>query len=121
MTIKEEVQKAMGAHGLWKVRLKDAINTGKSEFTATTVCQDNQCAFGQWLYGLNPSVKNLKRWQCVKQAHADFHREAGRVLELALAGKKDAANAIMTGPTSSFEKASTKLVMELVSWKNESE
>lgn len=121
MTIKEEVQKAMGVHGLWKVRLKDAINTGKSEFKTTTVCQDNQCAFGQWLYGLNPRMQNLKRWQCVKTAHADFHREAARVLELALTGKKaDALNA-MSGPAAPFERASTKLVMELVSSKNECE
>jgi hypothetical protein len=29
ISLKEEITKAIGAHGLWKARLKTAIDTGK--------------------------------------------------------------------------------------------
>ena len=58
MSLQEEIAKALGAHGVWKMRLKTAIDTGKADAQAADVAKDNVCAFGQWLYGasLTPSV-----------------------------------------------------------------
>jgi len=47
MAIAEEITKAIGAHGMWKQRLRQAIDTGKSEFTVERVRPDNLCDFGK--------------------------------------------------------------------------
>ena len=51
MSIKEEINKAIGAHGMWKFRLDQAVEKGTSEFTVDNVRKDNLCDFGRWLYG----------------------------------------------------------------------
>ncbi len=115
MDLQSEIKKAIGAHGMWKGRLKTAIHTGKSEATVAVVCQDNQCEFGKWLYALDPKVKAEKHWQCVKGLHADFHKEAGSVLGLALAGKKAEAESALTD-NSKFNAITMKLTMEMMAW-----
>lgn len=118
MSIPEEIQNAIGAHGLWKHRLRSAVDTGRSEFSASTVCLDNQCPFGKWLYSVGSDIRATSRWKCVKTAHADFHREAAKVLELALAGRTDEARTGL-GFTSPFAAASAKLTQEMMAWKKE--
>ncbi|MFI5337265.1 MAG: CZB domain-containing protein [Opitutales bacterium] len=115
MNIQPEINKAIGAHGMWKQRLRGAVNTGKSEFSVAVVCQDNQCEFGKWLYALEPQVKASKHWVCVKSLHADFHREAAGVLGLALSGKKSEAEAALS-ESSKFNLTSMKLTVEMMAW-----
>jgi len=47
VSIKEAITKGIGAHGMWKQRIIDAINKGESEWTPAIVAQDNQCEFGK--------------------------------------------------------------------------
>ncbi len=56
---KEEITKAIGMHGIWKLRLKQAIDLGSSEFSVEHISPDNECAFGKWLYSLLPVRSNL--------------------------------------------------------------
>jgi methyl-accepting chemotaxis protein len=79
---------------------------------------DNQCEFGKWLYGLDVIEKAHPRAIRIKALHADFHREAGRVLAMALAGKKKDAEATLA-PTSAFAKTSGALALELNGWMGE--
>ena len=51
MSFQDEITKAIGAHGIWKMRLRTAIDSGKADANAADVAKDNACAFGQWLYG----------------------------------------------------------------------
>lgn len=51
MSIQDEIAKAIGAHGVWKMRRRTAIDTGKADAQAADVAKDNVCPFGQWLYG----------------------------------------------------------------------
>lgn len=116
--IQEEIQKAIGAHGMWKQRLRTAVATGHADITVEITCQDNQCAFGKWLYTLDGATRSSPRWQCVQTAHADFHREAGRVLELALGGKKKEAEEALSF-SSRFNEVSAKLTAEMMAWKKQ--
>ena len=54
---------------------------------------DNQCDFGKWLYGaeLTAADKPSLQYRTVRQWHAEFHKEAGRLVDLATMGQKDAA------------------------------
>ncbi len=118
MSIPEEIQNAIAAHGMWKHRLRSAVDTGKSEFSVAVVCLDNQCPFGKWLHSVASELKASPRWKCVKVAHADFHREAAKVLELALSGRQPEARDALSF-TGKFAAASARLTQEMMAWKKE--
>lgn len=113
-----EIRNAIQVHSAWKERLGDAIQTGRSEFTVEIVCQDDQCRLGRWLYTLSEPTKASHRWRCVQQMHADFHRHAANVLDLALMGNKAAAKAA-TSYSSGFAQTSARLTAELKAWQQE--
>jgi hypothetical protein len=54
----------------------------------------------------------------VRTRHADFHKEAGRILKMALAGQKVAAEAALAS-NSRFGNATQSLTKEVMAWKNE--
>ena len=114
----EELDKAIGAHGMWKTRLKQAIATGQSEVSVATIQQDNQCAFGKWLYGttLSSQDKTSSHYKNVRQLHAQFHETAARVASLALSGKKVEAEAMMA-IGGEYAAVSGKLTQAMIEWK----
>ena len=116
MSIVEEINKAVAAHGMWKARLRQEIDAGKSDFTAAGVSVDNKCDFGKWLYALPEADHQNPEWQKVHDLHAKFHREAARVLGLALGGKKADAEAGL-GQGSQFAKISLELTGAMIEWK----
>ena len=121
MALKDEVDKAISAHSAWKQRLKTAIDTGKAEVTVENAAKDNVCPFGQWLYGatLAEGAKALAGFGDVRGLHAQFHKRAAEVLDLALKGKKAEAMALM-GVTAEYSKISAQLTQSLMKWQKES-
>lgn len=107
------VMKAIAAHGQWKQRLRDAVATGKSEFKPEVVRTDNNCDLGKWIYGeAKSSMPGHPVVEEVRKLHAEFHKEASNILDLALKGKKAEAEAAM-GLGSNYSKVSTALVNAL--------
>ncbi len=98
MSIREEISKVVGGHGLWKGRLATAIETGKSEYTPEQIDKDNLCDLRRWLYGTSipAAVKNLPEYETCCRLRADFHKEAAKVLRLAVSGHKHEAQEAMT-------------------------
>lgn len=119
MALSDEINAAVGAHGLWKSRLKQAIETGQSEFTVEAVCRDDLCVFGKWLYSSGPAleVKHSAHYGRCRALHADFHREAARVLSMALAGDKDGARQSM-GLAGTYTGVSAELTKAMRDWLN---
>ncbi len=116
MSVHDEIDKAVAAHGAWKQKLRSAIDTGKSESTPAKVKMDNNCSFGKWLYErIDPKAKGSPYYNDILKMHADFHKEAGAILELALKGNKDQANDLMK-LGSNFSKISAKLTTTMKSW-----
>ena len=118
MSVAEEITKAIGAHGMWKNRLKDAIAAGKSDFSVEKVQPDNLCDFGKWLHALPESERSSERWKKVQALHATFHKEAARILGLALAGKKDEASPALM-ENSEFANRSAELTTLMMKWRKE--
>jgi len=116
MSIKDEIHKGIGAHGMWKHRITDAINTGKSEWSPPLVRQDNQCEFGKWLHACQAGDKTPVHYDKVKELHAQFHKAAADVLQLALAGKKAEAEAAIA-LKSEYKMASSALTSQMMAWK----
>jgi methyl-accepting chemotaxis protein len=111
-----QVDKAMAAHNAWKQRLLDAIRTGHSEHDPAKVSTDNQCDFGKWLYSMPHELQRSEDWQKVRALHAEFHKEAGRVLELALAGRQaEARQSLEHG--GEYARRSAALIEAMIRWK----
>lgn len=112
----QELSKAIGAHGMWKQRLNAAIEQGSSSFSPEQVAPDNQCDFGRWLYSLPPVVRRSPEFNNVQALHASFHKEAARVLSLAVKGDRQAARQSMDiGGT--YSKVSSDLTSAMMTWK----
>ena len=116
MAIAEEITKAIGAHGMWKQRLRQAIDTGKSEFTIERVRPDNLCDFGKWLYSLPPGDQKSSHWKTVQDLHGKFHAQASHVLGLAVRGHKQEAEHELAAE-SKFTKISSELTGAMMKWK----
>lgn len=116
MSVYDEINKAIAAHGKWKQKLRLAIDTGECESTPDKVKMDNNCSFGKWLHErIDPSAKKSTHYREVVALHALFHQEAGTILELALAGNTQEANARM-GITRDFSKHSADLTRKMKEW-----
>ncbi len=116
MSTHEEINKAIAAHGMWKQKLRTAIDTGECESTPEKVKLDNNCAFGKWLYErIDPAAKDSSFYVEVVDLHARFHKEAGGILALALNGNKETANELM-GITKDFAKYSGALTKKMKEW-----
>lgn len=118
MSVKEEIDKAIAAHGQWKQKLRDAIDSGSCESTPDRVKQDNNCSFGKWLhYRIDPSVKSSEQYNEILKLHADFHREAGAILEIALNGDAQTATERMK-IGGDFARLSAEMTRKLTSWRD---
>jgi hypothetical protein len=106
---------AVFAHSQWKRRLRQAIETGKSQWTVAEVRADDRCDFGDWLKRLPVSKKMSEPYSDLRSLHAEFHKAASEVLQLALAGKKGEAEAAIS-MGSHFSQISAKLVLTLSNW-----
>jgi len=116
MAAAEEINKAIGAHGMWKQRLRQAIETGKSDFTVERVRPDNLCDFGKWLYSLPAIDQTSAHWKAVRDLHGKFHTEAAHVLGLAVGGlRQEAEKKLDAG--SQFIKISSDLTGAMMKWK----
>ena len=111
-----ELKKAMVAHGAWKQRLRTVIATGKSTFQLEDVRKDNCCDFGRWLYACEGNNRRTPHWECVRDLHATFHREAAEVLQEATDGDPGKATEAITSADSPFRTASDKLSKAIVEW-----
>lgn len=117
MAFEDEITKAIGAHGVWKMRLRTAIESGKADANAADVAKDNVCPFGQWLYGpsLSPAVRASLDYATVRRLHADFHKCASKVIECVVVGDKAQADTLMAGE---YNKISGDLTSAMMKWKS---
>jgi len=102
------------AHSLWKLRLKQAISAGNSEFDVDTVRDFHICVFGQFLD--SAEAKQLPNYQVINTLHQAFHAEAADILQLALNGLTQQAQQRMQSG-SEFMQLTTQLVNHLADMK----
>jgi hypothetical protein len=117
MTNADNIVRAIAAHAKWKYYLRQAITTGQSEWTVPEVRVDDQCEFGTWLRSVPPGDRLGEHWKTVHGRHGEFHRAAADVLELALSGRPDEAEAAIA-PGSRFAAVSKQLTLAMMAWKS---
>jgi hypothetical protein len=112
----EKITKFIAAHAKWKHHLKAAIDTSQSDKTVEDVAPEDRCEFGKWLLSLPKQEQATDQWQKVRTLHAEFHKAAGDVLAMALAGKRDEANAAMAFG-GKFARISANLTVAMSEWR----
>jgi len=113
-----QINNAIGAHGSWKIKLRTAVNKGKSEHSVEDVRCDDKCAFGKWIHGkeIDGPTRNGAPYNVIKRLHAEFHISAADVLKMATTGNPTGAAELLDGD---FAARSEKLVRGLRKWKGE--
>jgi methyl-accepting chemotaxis protein len=109
---------AIASHAKWKYRLRQAINTGTSEWEVPNVRVDDQCEFGTWLKEVPAVEQHCDHWKTVSARHAAFHLAAADVLDLAISGRRSEAESAIA-PGSRFAEASKQLTLAVMDWKND--
>jgi hypothetical protein len=113
-----ELQSAIAAHGLWKVRLRQAVRGDGSGpmLDVATARADDLCEFGQWLYGVrDPELVASVMFEEVRELHSECHRVSAEVLRSIAEGRHgEAAEAI--GHRGCWTQASVALTSRLLDW-----
>lgn len=114
----EEINKALLAHGAWKLRLREAISKGLSERPIEDAKRDDCCAFGKWLHStkLDADLRGSTTHQTIMRLHKAFHQSAGEVLEEAVQDHPNKAVSLLKGD---FGECSQTLIVALTKWKRE--
>jgi len=114
----EEIDKALGAHALWKMRLRTAIHKGQLDVTPSDIARDDRCEFGKWLRGptIPKEARASKQFLTVVRLHSEFHKIAAQIAELAVAGRKDDASKLLNG--GEYTRTSEGLAQALEAWRD---
>jgi hypothetical protein len=113
-----QINNAIGAHGSWKIKLRIAINKGKSDHSIEHVRCDDTCTFGKWIYSaeIGEPTRQSTPYNVIKRLHAEFHVCAAEVLKMATSGNTAGAANLLEGD---FTARSEKLVRGLRKWRGE--
>ncbi len=117
-SMERELRNALAAHGVWKRKLRAAIETGRSMIDPAIAHRDDCCPFGKWLNGptIAPQIRESESYRRVARLHREFHEAAGNVLELVARGEREQADAFLG---STFALSSSRLTMAMTRWHRE--
>jgi len=119
MDTQDEIMKAISAHSKWKYTLRKVIETGGCESTPERVSQDCNCSLGKWLHHrVDEDLRFGTLYTEIVDYHAQFHIEAGEILELALT-RDPAVAGLRIERGSKFAKLSAELIKRLSQWQDE--
>jgi hypothetical protein len=105
---------AVAAHIKWKVRLSQFIDgTSTEKLESATICKDNLCDLGKWIYGDGAKYKAAAHYTDLVTKHANFHKCAGEVLKKVEAGDKPGAKAILSGQFAAASKDTVNAIMQV--------
>jgi len=112
-----DIEEAIGNHARWMSLLRDAILQAPPTVDVTEVQAEDQCEFGKWLHGSRLSGEDRASavYQEVNRLHADFHRLAAQVVELAVSGKPRDAYDLLYGE---YITMSGRLAIAMRAWQD---
>ena len=107
---------AIAAHIKWKTRLGQFIDgTSTEKLNSATVCQDNICVLGKWIYGDGAIYKTASHYGELMTKHANFHHCAGEVVKKVENHDQAAAKSILAGEFANAAKETVTAIMALKS------
>ncbi|MCE5180833.1 MAG: CZB domain-containing protein [Betaproteobacteria bacterium] len=105
---------AIAAHINWKLRLSRYIDgTLNEKLDSATVCKDNLCALGKWIYGDGEKYKSAPHFESLVARHAKFHLCAADVVKKVDADDKAGAKSLLAGDFAAISRETVSAIMEL--------
>ncbi len=113
----KQITEAMGAHGCWKQKLKEAVSRGYLRDPAEDIGREDLCNFGKWLKELSkvPEIASTSEFGAVVAAHARFHQAAGHVAKCVEKDLVDKASDLLDGQD--FHRISAALGKAMIEWR----
>lgn len=109
---------AIKAHAVWKMKLTTYINKPDKSLNPAEVSADNKCELGKWLHSSESAAYTTHpEFSMLKAAHADFHKEAGSIIQRADKGESMSSE-VSLGSGSNYAKASSAVVTHCMALKN---
>jgi methyl-accepting chemotaxis protein len=106
-----DVDAIIDGHRQWKVKLRNAIESG-DKVDAATLSRDDCCALGKWIYADGQRLSGRASFTALVNNHARFHKVAGEVGQLINAGRNEEAEDALA-PNTEFTNATSDVVMVL--------
>lgn len=105
---------AVAAHIKWKVRLSQFIDgTSTEQLKSESICKDNLCDLGKWIYGDGTKYKALPHYKDLVTKHANFHRCAGDIVKKVETGDRPGAKVALSGAFAAASKETVAAIMDL--------
>jgi methyl-accepting chemotaxis protein len=105
---------AIAAHIKWKLRLNQFIDGSSTEkLESATVCKDNQCVLGKWIYGDGQKYETTVHYGVLVSKHANFHRCAGAVVKKVEENDKAGATSLLKGEFAVAAQETVTAIMDL--------
>ena len=101
------------AHLQWKGKLRDYVDGRGDKLDSRVVCRDDKCALGQWIYGKGATYAARPSFGTLKSRHADFHRCAAHVIDLAQDGDKAVADRVLQDEFASLSDQTVREIRRL--------
>lgn len=112
----EQIDKAIGTYGAWKVKLRQDID-GTLALIPAEVGVDNRCECSTWLYSLaGTPVSTDSSYKEIFELHKAFHKVAATVVTKVQAGDKTGAETSI-GLKGDDTAASAKLTAQMAEGK----
>ncbi len=106
-----DVDAIMDGHRQWKVKLRDAIDSG-DKVDVATLSRDDCCGLGKWIYADGQRLRERSSFTELVNHHAHFHQVAGQVGQLINEGRyRQAEDAL--APGTPFAEATSAVVQVL--------
>lgn len=105
---------AVAAHIKWKVRLNQFIDgTSTEQLKSETICKDNLCDLGKWIYGDGAKFNKLTHYKDLVGKHANFHRCAADVVRKVEGNDRAGARSLLGGQFAAASRETVAAIMEL--------
>jgi methyl-accepting chemotaxis protein len=111
---------AIKAHAEWKMRLASYLRNPDRSLDPNSVCKDNQCALGKWIYGEGSVHRHLPEYAALKRGHAEFHRAAADIIRRADRGEK-VQEEVMLGSKSGYAQLSSSVIQAIMSMRQKAQ
>ena len=110
-----DIELAIQAHTQWMSHLRQAVLDALSGIDVQSIRADSHCEFGKWLHGSGLSAEDrlTDHYLEVCRLHTEFHKLAGRIVELAAAGQVAEAYTLLYGE---YITLSGRLILAMRAW-----
>lgn len=92
-----DIDDAVADHAKWNLLLVQHIDGTGTALNVGIVRNDTLCELGKWLYGEGERLKPLRAYRKLVDKHAEFHRRAAAVVEMAASGDSAGARTVLKG------------------------